>query len=114
MNSPRDLWRRCLVMAEKAGFHQKLAGPHDFHVWHRSFETDAARWVQVSRPPPFGLRPDESPIGHLGDPDEPYWSLAYARKSSDGKEAIGVKFDLTLVQAFELARGLEKGTVQLP
>jgi len=115
MSTSRDLWRRCLLMAEQAGFHQHLAGPHDFHVWQRSFDADATRWIQISRPPPFGLRADESSLGHLGDPDEPYWSLAYASKSDDRKGTIpfGVKFGLTLAQAFALARGLEEGTAGL-
>ena len=103
----RPLRERCEQIARAAGFEKQLAGPHDYHAWMKELSDD--RVIFIARPAPFGLRQDESWIGHHGDPDQPYWSLTFGQATPDRRrlEVLDVMFEQTLAEAIALADALE-------
>ena len=103
----RPLRERCEQIAGAAGFEKQLAGPHDYHAWMKELSDD--RVVFIARPAPFGLRQDESWIGHHGDPDRPYWSLTFGQATPDRRrfEVLDVVLEQTLAEAIALADALE-------
>ena len=103
----KPLRERCEQIAKAAGFEKQLAGPHDYHAWMKQVSDD--RVIFIARPAPFGLRQDESWIGHHGDPDRPYWSLTFGQATPDRRrhEVLDVVFEQTLAEAIALADALE-------
>ena len=104
------LRERCEQLATAAGFEKQLAGPHDYHAWMKELSDD--RVVFIARPAPFGLRQDESWIGHHGDPDRSYWCVTFGQASSDRRrfEILDVTYEQTLTAAIALADALEADT----
>jgi hypothetical protein len=98
---------RCEKFAKAAGFEKQLAGPHDYHAWMKELSDD--RVIFIARPAPFGLRQDESGIGHHGDPDRPYWSVTVGQAARDRRrlEVLDVIYEQTLAEAIALADALE-------
>ena len=97
------LRERCEQIARVAGFEKQLAGPHDYHAWMKELSDD--RVIFIARPAPFGLRQDESRIGHHGDPDRPYWSVTFGQATPDRRrlEVLDVIYEQTLAEAIALA-----------
>ena len=105
----KPLRERCEQIARTAGFDRQLAGPLDYHAWMKEVSDDHV--IVIARPAPFGLRQDESWIGHHGDPDQPYWSLTFGLATPDRRqfEVLDVMFEQTLTEAIALAVTLETG-----
>ena len=103
----KPLRERCEQIARAAGFEKQLAGPHDYHAWMK--ELSCGRVVLIARPAPFGLRQDESWIGHHGDPAGAYWSLTSGQATPDRRrlEVLDVVLEHTLAEAIALADALE-------
>jgi hypothetical protein len=97
------LRERCEQIARAAGFEKQLAGPHDYHAWMKELSDDGV--IFIARPAPFGLRQDESGIGHHGDPDRPYWSVTFGQATPDRRrlEVLDVIYEQTLAEAIALA-----------